>query len=113
MQCMNIAGNPVSCLLCLFIGVKILVKTNAFISNLYCFKLSILLLFSCSYAKFSIHTLNIIDITEWRITMSFANMIKYRRVPLFNSNFPLILFWSQKSGCTSLAHWFFYQINLF
>ncbi|OJD69621.1 sulfotransferase family 2 domain-containing protein [Bacillus sp. NH11B] len=45
--------------------------------------------------------------------MSFANIIKYGRVPHFNTNFPLILFWSQKSGCTSLAHWFFYQINLF
>lgn len=45
--------------------------------------------------------------------MYFANIIKYGRVPHFNSNFPLILFWSQKSGCTSLAHWFFYQINLF
>ncbi|PEM58204.1 sulfotransferase family 2 domain-containing protein [Bacillus wiedmannii] len=45
--------------------------------------------------------------------MSFVNIIKYRRVPHSNPNFPLILFWSQKSGCTSLAHWFFYQINLF
>ena len=57
--------------------------------------------------------LKIIGITEWRAKMSFANMIKYGRVPNFNPNFPLILFWSQKSGCTSLAHWFFYQINLF
>ncbi|MGR5907728.1 sulfotransferase family 2 domain-containing protein [Bacillus paranthracis] len=44
--------------------------------------------------------------------MSFANIIKYGRVPLFNSNFPLILFWSQKSGCTSCTL-VFYQINLF
>ncbi|ARW58527.1 beta-galactosidase [Bacillus phage Carmel_SA] len=45
--------------------------------------------------------------------MSISNVINYGRVPHFNSNFPLVLFWSQKSGCTSLAHWFFYQINLF
>lgn len=45
--------------------------------------------------------------------MSISNIINYGRVPHFNPNFPLILFWSQKSGCTSLAHWFFYQINLF
>ncbi|PEC57548.1 RNA methyltransferase, partial [Bacillus wiedmannii] len=38
---------------------------------------------------------------------------KQGRVPHFHKDFPLILFWSQKSGCTSLAHWFFYQINLF
>ncbi|MGQ4706058.1 sulfotransferase family 2 domain-containing protein [Bacillus thuringiensis] len=34
------------------------------------------------------------------------------RIPHFQEDFPLILFWSQKSGCTSLALWFFYQINL-
>ncbi len=44
--------------------------------------------------------------------MSLSNIINYGRFH-FNPNFPLILFWSQKSGCTSLAHWFFYQINLF
>lgn len=75
--------------------------------------LNYLFYFSCSYAKFFIHKLKALDITEWRLAMSFANIIKYGRVPLFNSNFSLILFWSQKSGCTSLAHWFFYQINLF
>ncbi|MEC2713935.1 sulfotransferase family 2 domain-containing protein [Bacillus cereus] len=40
-------------------------------------------------------------------------ILKQGRVPYFHKDFPLILFWSQKSGCTSLAHWFFYQINLF
>ncbi|MFD6511414.1 MULTISPECIES: sulfotransferase family 2 domain-containing protein [Bacillus] len=40
-------------------------------------------------------------------------ILKRGRVPHFHKDFPLILFWSQKSGCTSLAHWFFYQINLF
>lgn len=39
--------------------------------------------------------------------------MKYARGPHFHQDFPIILFWSQKSGCTSLAHWFFYQINLF
>ena len=29
------------------------------------------------------------------------------RAPHFHPNFPLILFWSQKSGCTSFANWFF------
>ncbi|KMP40726.1 sulfotransferase family 2 domain-containing protein [Bacillus cereus] len=40
-------------------------------------------------------------------------IMKYARGPHFHQEFPIILFWSQKSGCTSLAHWFFYQINLF
>ncbi|KEK22788.1 sulfotransferase family 2 domain-containing protein [Bacillus gaemokensis] len=34
------------------------------------------------------------------------------RAPHFHKDFPLILFWSQKSGCTSFAHWFFFQIGL-
>ncbi len=34
------------------------------------------------------------------------------RVPHYHPNFPLILFWSQKSGCTGLAKWFFFQIGL-
>lgn len=38
-------------------------------------------------------------------------IIAQGRIPHFQKDFPLILFWSQKSGCTSLAHWFFYQIN--
>lgn len=38
---------------------------------------------------------------------------KYGRPPHFHKDFPLILFWSQKSGCTSLVYWFFYHINLF
>ncbi|MEC3122054.1 glyoxalase, partial [Bacillus thuringiensis] len=32
--------------------------------------------------------------------------------PHYHRKFPIILFWSQKSGCTSLANWFFYQIDL-
>lgn len=35
------------------------------------------------------------------------------RAPHFHPNFPLILFWSQKSGCTSFANWFFSQIGLY
>ncbi|MFD6511195.1 sulfotransferase family 2 domain-containing protein [Bacillus sp. NPDC060175] len=40
-------------------------------------------------------------------------MVKHGRMPHFNADFPLVFFWSQKGGCTSLAHWFFYQIGLF
>lgn len=38
--------------------------------------------------------------------------LNMKRPPLYNDAFPIILFWSQKSGCTSLAKWFFFQINL-
>ncbi|SDW80135.1 Sulfotransferase family protein [Marininema mesophilum] len=31
--------------------------------------------------------------------------------PLFHPSFPFILFWSPKSGCTSLTKWFFFQIK--
>lgn len=34
------------------------------------------------------------------------------RVPHYHPDFPFILFWSQKSGCTTLLKWFFYQVNL-
>lgn len=34
------------------------------------------------------------------------------RFPLYNRGFPIILFWSQKSGCTILAKWFFFQLGL-
>lgn len=36
----------------------------------------------------------------------------HSRSPHYHRKFPIILFWSQKSGCTSLANWFFYQIDL-
>ncbi|WP_026582963.1 sulfotransferase family 2 domain-containing protein [Bacillus sp. J33] len=39
------------------------------------------------------------------------NMIVYR-VPNYNVDFPIILFWSQKSGCTTLLKWFFFQLGL-
>ncbi|WP_407676513.1 sulfotransferase family 2 domain-containing protein [Perspicuibacillus lycopersici] len=34
------------------------------------------------------------------------------RVPNYHKDFPIILFWSQKSGCTTLLKWFFFQIGL-
>lgn len=39
------------------------------------------------------------------------HVVKYR-VPHVQEDFPLILFWSQKSGCTTLAKWFYDQIGL-
>ncbi|GAB6507515.1 sulfotransferase family 2 domain-containing protein [Bacillus paranthracis] len=36
----------------------------------------------------------------------------HSRNPHYHKKFPIILFWSPKSGCTSLAKWFFYQIDL-
>ena len=35
------------------------------------------------------------------------------RIPHYHKDFPLILFWSHRSGCTALANWFFFQIGLF
>lgn len=32
----------------------------------------------------------------------------HQRTPLFHEDFPLILLWSEKSGCTTLLKWFFY-----
>jgi len=32
--------------------------------------------------------------------------------PLCHEKFPLILFWSPKSGCTSLIKWYFFQLGL-
>ena len=36
----------------------------------------------------------------------------HQRTPLFHEDFPLILLWSEKSGCTTLLKWFFYQLGL-
>ncbi|WP_191560576.1 sulfotransferase family 2 domain-containing protein [Metabacillus idriensis] len=41
----------------------------------------------------------------------FLEKIIKNRVPHFNEEFPLILFWSQRSGCTSFVKWFFFQIG--
>ena len=32
------------------------------------------------------------------------------RFPHFHPDFPLLLFWSPKSGCTSLANWFSFRL---
>lgn len=34
------------------------------------------------------------------------------RMPLYHPDFPVIVFWSQKAGCTTVAKWFFEQIGL-
>ncbi|MGG3626356.1 sulfotransferase family 2 domain-containing protein [Bacillus gobiensis] len=34
------------------------------------------------------------------------------RGPLCHKDFPLILFWSEKAGCTNLTKWFFFQTGL-
>lgn len=33
------------------------------------------------------------------------------RIPHFHKDFPLILFWSHRSGCTTLANWFFFKLD--
>ncbi|MBY6053358.1 sulfotransferase family protein [Cytobacillus firmus] len=38
-------------------------------------------------------------------------IIKFR-IPNYHKDFPVIFFWSQKSGCTTLLKWFFFQIGL-
>ncbi|MCM3324227.1 sulfotransferase family 2 domain-containing protein [Cytobacillus kochii] len=30
-------------------------------------------------------------------------------IPLYNKNLPIILYWSPKSGCTTIMKWFYYQ----
>ncbi|TMU87704.1 sulfotransferase family protein [Bacillus sp. BHET2] len=37
---------------------------------------------------------------------------KNYRTPLYHQNFPLLLLWSPKAGCTTFARWFFFQIGL-
>jgi hypothetical protein len=32
-------------------------------------------------------------------------------MPLFHQEFPIILFWNPKCGCTSLIKWFYYQVG--
>ena len=34
------------------------------------------------------------------------------RVPLYSPDFPFIVLWSQKAGCTSVVKWFFVQIGI-
>lgn len=45
------------------------------------------------------------------ISDSWRELVKYR-IPHVHNDFPLVLFWSQKSGCTTLAKWFYEQIGL-
>lgn len=33
-------------------------------------------------------------------------------IPLYNKNFPLVIFWTPKSGCTTVNKWFFFQIGI-
>ncbi|MFE6138042.1 sulfotransferase family 2 domain-containing protein [Bacillus sp. NPDC057893] len=41
-------------------------------------------------------------------------LIEYgERIPHYHKDFPIILFWSHRSGCTSLTNWFFFQIGLY
>jgi len=35
-----------------------------------------------------------------------------RRIPLYHPDFPFILMWSQKAGCTTVVNWFFDQVGL-
>ena len=35
------------------------------------------------------------------------------RIPHFHKDFPLILFWSHRSGCTTLANWFFFKLIIY
>jgi len=49
--------------------------------------------------------------------MTYFNKTNFERIinlsqPHYNKNFPLILFWSPKSGCTPFAKWFFFQIGI-
>ncbi|GKU80695.1 sulfotransferase family 2 domain-containing protein [Niallia sp. NCCP-28] len=39
------------------------------------------------------------------------DLLKYK-TPVYSKDFPIILFWSPKSGCTSILKWFFFQIDL-
>lgn len=42
--------------------------------------------------------------------MKTMNLI-FKRLPNYHQSFPIILMWSQKSGCTSLLSWFFHHIG--
>lgn len=49
--------------------------------------------------------------------MVYKDMAKLKQIielgcPHYHKNFPLIFFWSPKSGCTSLVKWFFFQIGM-
>lgn len=35
-----------------------------------------------------------------------------RRTPLYHRDFPFVLLWAQKAGCTFLLKWFLWQLDL-
>lgn len=48
------------------------------------------------------------------MTDNIKELIEYgEHIPHFHKDFPIILFWSHRSGCTSPANWFFFQIGLY
>ncbi|TDH38734.1 hypothetical protein E2A64_06460 [Pseudohoeflea suaedae] len=49
--------------------------------------------------------------TNTPLTQSELRYIIRVRKPLFDQKFPLVLMWSEKSGCTTVVQWFFWQIN--
>lgn len=44
--------------------------------------------------------------------MSILSKIPDYGLPYYHNSFPLVLFYTHKSGCTSLGKWFFFQIGL-
>lgn len=40
-----------------------------------------------------------------------VGQLRYRP-PLWHPDFPLVIFWSEKAGCTTTVKWFFHQIGL-
>jgi Sulfotransferase family len=44
--------------------------------------------------------------------MAIETLRKHYRTPLYHHDFPLVLLWTPKAGCTTFARWFFYQIGL-
>lgn len=53
----------------------------------------------------------LIQLTNKLDFKTIENHTKFKQ-PLYHKEFPLILFWSPKSGCTSLVKWFFFQNGL-
>lgn len=50
----------------------------------------------------------------WRMARALYRPHPYltRRVPLYHPDFPFILLWSQKGGCTTVLNWFLDQVGL-
>ncbi|QGQ99812.1 hypothetical protein EHS13_35585 [Paenibacillus psychroresistens] len=45
--------------------------------------------------------------------IQFIDHLKAPYLPLYHKYFPMTLFWTPKSGCTTLNRWFFFQLGLF